>query len=145
MVGAVPGVSGVAVPEVFGQSSVSSKAVRADRSQRDGGTRPRAGGHDVDSGGEFSMGCDVTRSRSEGLPGTTRDALPVHRVYVGSLWMDAAEVTNEQFPKFVSATGYVTVGEQKPSKEEFPDAPPALAQLFRAALQFRRDISTAFE
>ena len=38
--------------------------------------------------------------------------------------MDATEVTNEQFEKFVKATGYVTVAEQKPTKEEFPTAPP---------------------
>jgi formylglycine-generating enzyme required for sulfatase activity len=38
--------------------------------------------------------------------------------------MDATEVTNEQFEKFVKATGYVTGAEQKPRKEEFPIAPP---------------------
>ena len=37
-----------------------------------------------------------------GLPGVTRDALPVHRVYVDGFWMDATEVTNEQFEKFVA-------------------------------------------
>ena len=42
----------------------------------------------------------------------TRDALPVHRVYVDAFWMDATEVTNEQFEKFVAATGHITVIEQ---------------------------------
>ncbi len=75
-------------------------------------------------GGEFSMGSDAACDSLCSLPGTTRDALPVHRVFVDGFWMDATEVTNEQFEKFVKATGYVTVAEQKPTKEEFPTAPP---------------------
>ncbi len=75
-------------------------------------------------GGEFSMGSDAASESLCGLPGVTRDALPIHRVHVDGFWMDATEVTNEQFEKFVKATGYVTVAEQKPTKEEFPTAPP---------------------
>ena len=75
-------------------------------------------------GGEFSMGSTVESESLCGLPGVTRDALPVHRVYVDAFWMDATEVTNEQFEKFVRATGYVTVAEQKPTQAEFPTAPP---------------------
>jgi sulfatase modifying factor 1 len=37
--------------------------------------------------------------------------------------MDETEVTNEQFAAFVKATGYVTVAEKKPTREEFPEAP----------------------
>jgi formylglycine-generating enzyme required for sulfatase activity len=37
--------------------------------------------------------------------------------------MDATDVTNAQFEKFVEATGYVTVAERAPTKEEFPTAP----------------------
>src|SRR5581483_259978 len=37
---------------------------------------------------------------------------------------DRTEVTNAQFARFVQATGYVTVAEQKPDAKEFPDAPP---------------------
>ena len=33
------------------------------------------------------------------------------------------EVTNEQFARFVKATGYVTVAERTPTREEFPGAP----------------------
>src|SRR5207249_850013 len=65
---------------------------------------------------------------SEGLcevHGVTRDALPVHRVYVDGFWMDATEVTNAQFERFVKATGYVTVAERTPTRDEFPDAPAA--------------------
>ena len=31
----------------------------------------------------------------------TIDSRPIHRVYVDGFWMDATEVTNEQFAKFV--------------------------------------------
>jgi sulfatase modifying factor 1 len=75
-------------------------------------------------GGEFSMGSDVASESLCGLPGVTRDASPIHRVYVDGYWMDTTEVTNEQFEKFVKATGYITVAEQKPTREEFPTAPP---------------------
>lgn len=59
-----------------------------------------------------------------GQPGLTRDALPVHRVYVEGFWMDATEVTNEEFAKFVETTGYATIAQRTPTKEEFPTAPP---------------------
>ena len=70
------------------------------------------------------MGSDAASESLCGQPGLTRDALPVHRVYVDGFWMDATEVTNEQFEQFVKATGYITVAEQKPTQEEFPTAPP---------------------
>jgi len=75
-------------------------------------------------GGEFSMGSSDEGESLCGLPGVTRDAVPIHRVYVDGFWMDATEVTNEQYAKFVAATGYVTIAERKPTKEEFPTAPP---------------------
>ncbi|MDZ4850638.1 MAG: SUMF1/EgtB/PvdO family nonheme iron enzyme [Pirellulaceae bacterium] len=74
-------------------------------------------------GGEFSMGCDEIGETLCGMPGLTADALPIHRVQVSGFWMDKTEVTNEQFKAFVDATGYVTIAEQKPSKEEFPGVP----------------------
>jgi formylglycine-generating enzyme required for sulfatase activity len=37
--------------------------------------------------------------------------------------MDRTEVTNEEFARFVQATGYVTVAERTPTAEEFPTAP----------------------
>jgi sulfatase modifying factor 1 len=74
-------------------------------------------------GGEFSMGSQIESESLCGLPGVTDDALPVHRVYVDGFWMDATELTNEEFSRFVEATGYVTIAEQTPRAEEFPDAP----------------------
>jgi formylglycine-generating enzyme required for sulfatase activity len=53
-----------------------------------------------------------------------RDARPWHLVEVDGFWMDATVVTNEQFAKFVKATGYVTVAERKPKAEDFPGTPP---------------------
>jgi formylglycine-generating enzyme required for sulfatase activity len=52
------------------------------------------------------------------------DARPWHRVYVDGYWMDKTEVTNEQFARFVKATGYVTVAERKPRVEDYPGALP---------------------
>jgi formylglycine-generating enzyme required for sulfatase activity len=75
-------------------------------------------------GGEFSMGANLACEGMCDQPGTTRDALPIHRVAVDAFWMDATEVTNEQYEKFVKATGYVSVAEQKPTQAEFPTAPP---------------------
>jgi formylglycine-generating enzyme len=75
-------------------------------------------------GGEFSMGSDVACESLCGLSGVTRDALPIHRVYVDGFWMDKTDVTNEKFQDFVNATGYITVAERAPTREEFPAAPP---------------------
>jgi hypothetical protein len=50
-------------------------------------------------GGEFSMGSTVETESLCGQPGVTRDALPVHRVYVDGFWMDSTEVTNDQLPR----------------------------------------------
>jgi formylglycine-generating enzyme len=76
-------------------------------------------------GGEFSMGARDPMDRNDmvGMQATT-DSRPVHRVAVDGFWMDATEVTNEQFARFVKATGYLTVAERKPSQEDFPTAPP---------------------
>ena len=38
--------------------------------------------------------------------------------------MDATEVTNADFQKFIDATGYLTVAERKPRAEDFPGASP---------------------
>jgi sulfatase modifying factor 1 len=75
-------------------------------------------------GGEFSMGSDAAGESLCGLPGVTRDAQPIHRVYVDGFWMDKTDVRNEQFDQFVKATGYITIAERTPTKEEFPGAPP---------------------
>jgi formylglycine-generating enzyme required for sulfatase activity len=75
-------------------------------------------------GGEYSMGADPAHDSMCALPGLTRDAQPIHRVFVDGFWMDATEVTNAQFAAFVQATGYVTIAERTPTAEEFPTARP---------------------
>jgi sulfatase modifying factor 1 len=61
-------------------------------------------------GGTFMMGGDNDQA--------SRDEFPKHRVTVSSFWMDATEVTNKAFEKFVTATGYLTTAEQKADWEE---------------------------
>ena len=74
-------------------------------------------------GGEFSMGASTSGHGTDEMPMASNDAGPIHRVRIDGFWMDATAVTNEQFEKFVKATGYVTIAERTPTKEEFPTAP----------------------
>jgi formylglycine-generating enzyme len=74
------------------------------------------------SGGEFSMGAKMDGAGSE-MPMASNDAGPIHRVQVDGFWMDATAVTNEQFEQFAKATGYITLAERAPTKQEFPTAP----------------------
>jgi hypothetical protein len=67
------------------------------------------------TGGEFSMGSDEANFT---------DARPWHRVYVDAFWIDKTEVTNQQFARFVRATGHVTVAERKPDPKDYPRARP---------------------
>jgi len=61
-------------------------------------------------GGRFWMGIDHMD-----------DAQPVHQVEVKGFWMDRTDVTNDEFARFVKATGYVTVAERPLDPKEFPD------------------------
>ena len=74
-------------------------------------------------GGEFSMGASDTPGLNEVGMKATEDARPIHRVYVDGFLMDKTYVTNEQFARFVKATGYVTIAERTPRAEDFPGAP----------------------
>ena len=69
------------------------------------------------SGGEFSMGTNQSQAYEH--------ERPAHRVKVDGFWMDETEVTNEQFKKFVDATGYVTISERKPDWAELQKQLPA--------------------
>jgi formylglycine-generating enzyme len=64
-------------------------------------------------GGRFWMGTDHME-----------DAQPVHQVEVKGFWMDRNDVTNEEFARFVKATGYVTVAERPLDPKEFPNLSP---------------------
>lgn len=65
-------------------------------------------------GGTFAMG-----TADPAFP----DAGPVHEVTLSGFWMDAHEVTNAAFAKFVQATGYVTVAERPLDPGDFPGVP----------------------
>jgi formylglycine-generating enzyme len=73
---------------------------------------------------------------------------PAHKVSVDGFWMDITEVTNEQYKKFVDATGYTTIAERKPDWEELkqqlpPGTPkPADSLLVAGSLVFK---ATAFD
>ena len=58
---------------------------------------------------------------SVGMQATT-DSRPIHRVYVDGFWMDATEVTNEQFAKFVEGH---RVRDRSPSGRRAPRTFPA--------------------
>jgi formylglycine-generating enzyme len=76
------------------------------------------------SGGEFSMGSeDPSTITVCGGHEHMRDSRPIHRVYVDGFWMDKTEVTNQEFEKFVKATGYKTIAEIAPTHDQFPTAP----------------------
>lgn len=72
-------------------------------------------------GGEFMMGTNDAEAYDPEKPG--------HPVKVNGFWMDATEVTNADFQKFVEATGYITVAEKVPDwnqlkKQLPPETPP---------------------
>ena len=75
-------------------------------------------------GGEFSMGAMDPLATTEMGMHAAVDARPIHRVYVDGFFIDATDVTNAQFERFVKATEYVTVAERKPRAKDFPGAPP---------------------
>ena len=56
------------------------------------------------------------------------DERPLHDVKLNDFWIDHTEVTNEQFARFVSATGYVTTAE-KPPTAAFVDSLPQNEQV----------------
>mgnify|MGYP006273119727 CR=1 FL=1 len=60
-------------------------------------------------GGTSKMGGD----------GNQPDEQPIHDVELDGFWMDATEVTVGEFKRFVDATGYKTLAERKPKREEF--------------------------
>lgn len=60
--------------------------------------------------GSFLMGGDNEQA--------AQDEYPKHGVQLNGFWIDATEVTNVQFQKFVDATHYITVAERVPKWED---------------------------
>ncbi len=77
-------------------------------------------------GGLFSMGAPNPTGIQHGGEEPMSDSRPIHRVSIDPFFMDTHEVTNAQFEAFVKATGYITIAEIAPTKEEFPLAPPEM-------------------
>jgi formylglycine-generating enzyme required for sulfatase activity len=80
--------------------------------------------------GEFMMGGDNEQARA--------DEFPKHKVKLNSFYMDETEVTNEQFEKFVKATGYITTAEKDVDWNELkkqlpPNTPEPEKELLKAA------------
>ena len=75
-------------------------------------------------GGTFRMGSDRHYPEER----------PVHTVALDGFLMDRTPVTNEQFARFVEATGHVTFAELVPKAEDYPGARPE--QLFAGSLVF---------
>lgn len=61
---------------------------------------------------------------------------PVQQITVDGFWMDKCTVTNEQFRRFVRATGYVTLAERPPNPADYPGAKPEL--LIPASVVFQK-------
>ena len=85
-------------------------------------------------GKEYTMGCPDKNGRP--------DEYPQHNVKVVGFWIDVTEVTNAQFQKFITATGYITTAEKAPDWEELkkqlpPGTPkPPETELVAASLVF---------
>lgn len=77
-------------------------------------TLPLSPGMTLIPAGSFSMGSD------EFYP----DERPVHERAVAAFRMDTHEVTNAEYARFVSETGYVTVAERELDPAQFPGADP---------------------
>lgn len=90
-----------------GPASYNEQALAADSTNR---------GMVYIPGGDYLMGGDNEQASA--------DEFPKHKVTVHSFLIDATEVTNAQFQKFVDATGYVTTAERKPDWEELKKTLP---------------------
>ena len=77
-------------------------------------------------GGVFLMGSD--RAYPE--------EAPAHRVQVDGFWMDRVTVTNLDFERFVSATGYVTLAEKPADPANYPGAKPEM--LAPSSIMFKK-------
>jgi len=77
-------------------------------------------------GGTFRMGSD------HHYP----EEAPAHAVRVDGFWIDTHTVTNEEFRRFVDATGYVTLAERPPNAADYPGAKPEM--LVPASVVFQK-------
>jgi len=98
--------------------------------------KPNLDGMVLVPSGKFEMGGDA--GEMGGDSHSHQSAYPIHEVYVDSFWIDEAEVTNEQFADFVTATGFVTFAEK-------PLPPETVAELEQIAKTSIRGMQQAAE
>ncbi|HMS66257.1 MAG TPA: SUMF1/EgtB/PvdO family nonheme iron enzyme [Ignavibacteria bacterium] len=126
-------------PSRFGsQDSLRSETVDSVDLKTGGGSDNYSGSQDEKMiwipGVEFVMGINDPESYDT--------EKPAHTVKVDGFWIDATEVTNREFKKFVDATGYITVAERIPDwnelKEQLPPGtkPPDPNDLEAASLVY---------
>jgi formylglycine-generating enzyme required for sulfatase activity len=80
-------------------------------------------------GGTFTMGSD------HHYP----EEAPAHDVSVDGFWIDRHTITNEEFARFVEATGYVTYAERPADPAKYPGAKPEL--LTPSSIVFRKPVN----
>ncbi len=89
-----------------------ARRIKREKEQLRALSNPEAGGEMVWlPSGKSTMGA------TDGAP----DEQPLHDVRVAGFFMDKTEVTNEQFAKFVEATGYTTTAELAPTADAVPE------------------------
>ncbi|MEM0897934.1 MAG: formylglycine-generating enzyme family protein [Verrucomicrobiota bacterium] len=74
-------------------------------------------------GGTFTMG--TPQNLAEPVRSSAEE-WPPHKVALEGFFMDATEVTNAQFAKFVEETGYKTFAERPLDPKDFPGATPEM-------------------
>ena len=74
-------------------------------------------------GDEFQMGGQVEQAQSK------PDEHPVHLVELDGFYMDATEVTNAEFARFIEATKYVTYAERQHTREEYAGQVPDISAI----------------
>ncbi len=67
----------------------------------------------------------------------------VRTVDIAGFWMDAAEVTNDEFARFVAATGYQTTAEKPLSAQAFPGLASEFLRGSSLVFEPRRDLAVA--
>jgi formylglycine-generating enzyme required for sulfatase activity len=65
-------------------------------------------------------GCAFTMGSDSHYP----EERPSRAAHVEGFWIDRTPVTNQEFGRFVEATGHITFAEQAPLAEDYPGAPP---------------------
>lgn len=111
---------------LLGLSSLSSLPIETAYAENPASQEPAPQGMVWLKGGGFNMGSN--------LPIARPDEKPIHQVQVDGFWIDATEVTNAEFKRFVAATGYITTAEKAPVLAEImqqlpagsPEPPPEL-------------------